>query len=46
MRAPSYYGEDEVVRIRDHLMWATVLKYFEHGYTDKTTEMLQQLIDS
>jgi hypothetical protein len=27
-------------------MWSTVLKYFEHGFTDKTNEQLQQLIDN
>ena len=27
-------------------MWVTVLKYFEHGLSDKTMEMLQALIES
>jgi hypothetical protein len=27
-------------------MWVTILKYFEHGHADKTTFMLQALIDN
>lgn len=27
-------------------MWVTVLKYFEHGHSDKTMLMLQTLIEN
>lgn len=27
-------------------MWNLMLKYFEHGHSDKTQNMLQTLIDS
>jgi len=27
-------------------MWSTVLKYFEHGFGDKTNQQLQQLLDA
>lgn len=37
--------EPEIRNIRNFLMWVTVLKYFEHGFTDKTSEQLQLLID-
>ena len=45
-KIPSQYSSQEIQTIRDHLMWVTILKYFEHGFADKTLQQLQQLIDS
>lgn len=35
----------EIARIREHLMWSTVLKYFAHGHEDKTKDQLALLLE-
>jgi hypothetical protein len=49
MRAERHSEADtpqEIGSIREYLMWVTVLKYFEHGHSDKTMEMLNTLIEN
>jgi hypothetical protein len=46
-RETTYVEEEgEVREIRNYLMWSTVLKYFEHGFADKTVLQLQQLMET